>query len=262
MRQILMSNSAVVDTVASSDAGDTARVLSVRNLRSVRLAVAAVLALQGLAASWDAAAQSQGPTLTVYPDPIGWGHLPNSPGGGGWFWGGGSRYETYVADPWVPVPVEKVACELWDERNPKPATCGAPPPDVSANGCGPAGLLSVIGTLYPDSFFSFACDVHDVCYSQPGAVKETCDRDMLTNMRNICKYAFGCEYDWEQRQNLCWGTPEQESQCYGEAQRILDDFFGYFAQGVIQSRFNTLQDEAKCRVWHNARANESDCEHP
>jgi hypothetical protein len=123
-------------------------------------------------------------------------------------------------------------------------------------------MLSIFGALYGDSFFSEACNVHDVCYSQYGANQDRCDRELQDNMTRVCEYAFGCRYDAETHSEFCEGTPAQRNHCDSERQRILDDFFSPAVNWVIDRRFETLQVEAQCRAWHNARANETDCTSP
>lgn len=221
-------------------------------LTSVRKAITAALLIGGFApiASQAQSCSPTCPPVTVYAGPISWSpgtsYLP------AWYppqWPTGSyNLEGTYQEP----PVE---CAAWDRDHPRPPGCGAPPGAVTVNGCGPENF----GWLVPDGDFGPACNAHDVCYSQFASDRTRCDGGLNDDMYATCEANYGCRYDAETHQEICEGSTQQLESCHSYRLTIMDGIGGY-AAGVMASRFQTLQAEATCRVWHNARANESDCD--
>jgi hypothetical protein len=103
-----------------------------------------------------------------------------------------------------------------------------------------------------------ACNVHDICYSQVGTVRGACDDELDINMGNTCQEYYGCYYDHETHSIMCNGTTQQLQGCHNYRNTIMNAIRG-FASGIMAARFETLQEEAACRAWHNARYVESTC---
>jgi hypothetical protein len=231
------------------------------HLASVRAATAAVVALWAACAVPNHVfAQQVMPPVTAYAGPIAWDPgLGAGPGGGNWASGVNFPTENPGAGGNQPPLVQ---CADWEELHPKPSFCGGPPGPVSVNGCGPGGWLSFIGALYPDGPFGNACNVHDACYSMPGADRSACDAGLNANMGQVCDNYFGCIMDLETHQFQCNGTPAQLQACHDDRAGVMSDLNSWWAGPTIAARFNTVQQEAACRLWFNARANESNCPPP
>ncbi len=227
--------------------------LSDRAQRSVRSAIVAVLAIWSAVSVETANAQSCSPTcppIVVYGGPIHWGSGTDIPAwyDSGWPTGAYEPEGTYSD------PIQN--CAIWEADHPRPDDCEDIPPNVSTNGCGPAGW----GWLQPDGHFTSACNAHDVCYSQFSANRGSCDTGLRNDMHRTCQDNFGEYYDFESHSWQRHGSVEDEDQCHGERLDIIANMTTF--DSWMASRFVSLQTTAECRAWHNARANESDCDPP
>lgn len=221
---------------------------------SLSRAIHLVFGVGLMAAAMGAAAQScpggSCPPINVYGGPISWGGGSGGGGGGGWFGGWDS---SYYSDPGS-YQQPQVACGDWERDHPRPDGCPSPPGPVTTNGCGPAGF----GWLVPDGPFGAACNTHDTCYSQFNADRASCDSAFSGNMIQTCNDNYGCFYDHESGRVLC-GDHVQLMQCLDYQQVVMNGMGSGFGAAVMQSRFASLQIEATCRAWYNARSVESTC---
>lgn len=205
-----------------------------------------VLLLGGLFASDPAAAQTTLGTVTVTANSGTWyGYWDTYTTSWDWYFDAGSDGGGSVPSD---APPSADLCEdleeQWENSDCPSQTA------ISANGCGPTGILgwATPESPQPDVNFTSACNSHDVCYSTLGVDRSVCDNNLGNDASDACVAAAPIF----RSQGVDLNLQGQQLQNYIANEIYECEGFATAYKGAVMAfgagPFHTAQTTAHCRA--------------